>query len=210
MATKRKTTDQPLWIQVIEDRSHGYFVVQTKVRVSKYDRELGCQVPEGVDDDYRAGFLYSGLRLRAQGDEHSRLDTERQGPVYGFDVTYEDVHRVDRFKAQRMAKTLDTIAGRLGKLNERRGYARSWGEHVGRLAEALGCEGIVFERPTREWRYGDTSQRWSWRTIGEGVDHANRLVRAWVDEGKEAQRSYQQRQLPAAGETTEVDGEVVS
>lgn len=212
MATKRKTTEQPRWLQVIEDRSHGYYTLQARVRVSKYDRAVSCQVPEGVDDEYGPGLLYTNLRLRAQGDERSRLDTERAEPVYGFAVTYEDVHRVDRFKARRMAKTLDTIAARLDKLQEQRGYPRSWGEHCGRLAEVLGCAGIVFERATRDWRFG--GERWSWRTIGDGVDYANRLVRAWVDEGREAQKGYQQRQLPAAGETAgaaaDVEGEVVS
>jgi len=205
--TRTKTTDQPLYLAVSEERGNGYFHLRVRVRGQQYDQSAHQHVPVYVDDDYSAGFKYSGLQLTAQGDERTQRATDRQSAVYGWSIEYHDVFRLDLQQVTRMQKTLATIDKRLEKLREQRGEPGNFGTLVGRLAEALGCEGIACERTSRQQQV--SGYRWDWGSIGEGVDSVNRMVWRWQQEAVEAERqrleAEQPRQLPAAT----VDGDVV-
>jgi hypothetical protein len=196
MSRKTKTdadTIGPLYLLIKEDRSHGYFHLIGRIVGHKHQN--GSWQPYGPDDDYRAGLLYSGLQLCCQGDHDSRRRTitgDREEPVYGFDVTYHDVYSVDRRCAVRMAKTLQLIETKLSRLQEKRGYVRTYGEYCGRVAEVLGCDGVCLEREPNS----HTAERWRWETIGDGINHINRKIAAWVDEARP-------KPEPAAAEPTE-------
>jgi hypothetical protein len=173
-----------LYLQVTEKREDGYFHIYARVVTQRY--EDSAYVPQGPDDDYADGLLWSGLEARCQGDDQSRTRA-RAGDaeaVYGFDVEYREPYSIGLRKARRMLKTLEKIDRGLDKLSETRGYVRNYGEYLGRLAEVLGCAGMAFQRDERGRSM--TGQRWQWDTIGEGVNRANRMIWQWQEDGKPA------------------------
>jgi hypothetical protein len=194
-----KADKQELYLLVVEEFSsfggERYYKQTARVVTQKYESGKGY-VPYGVDDTYGDGPFYSGLRFNCQGDERSRTDTTRNEPVYGFgysdDVGYSDVYRVELRLARRMVKTLERIDKTLARVRETRGHVRSWGEQLGRVAEALGCAGIGFEKSQRSRAVTGCSH--DWYTIGEGVNQANHRVQQWQHPEEEAER----RQLQAA------------
>lgn len=185
------------YLLLVEERSSGfgyssqYYHQRARVVTDRYER--GERVPYGISDTYD-GPLYSGLHVSCQGDDDSR----RKGieaAVYGIEAEYHDVHRVRLGDAKRMHAMLQSIAKGLEKIERKRGYARSWPEYLGRVAEILGCEGIVCENSARTREV--TGVRWRWMTTGEGINYAANLIYQWQRELQEREAA----QLPAAAET---------
>jgi hypothetical protein len=181
--SRAKPPTVPLWLLMSETRECGYFHIDGRivVQVSRH----GSTAPEGPDDHYSAGTLWSGLRLRCQGDEQSRAragEGQRDTPVYGYSCEYHDVYSVDRRMAIRMAKTLTDLDRKLDKLTDQRGYARTYGEYVGRVAEIFGCAGIAFTRTARS--RDTTGERWIWTSVGSGVTRIDQQIAAWVEEAR--------------------------
>lgn len=180
MGTTNKTDrKQALYLAVSEERSNGYFHLTARVCGERF--EDGQRVPQGVDDDYSDGLLYSYLRCSCQGDADSQRSERREQAVYGYDrLDYRDHYKGDLRTLKRMVKTLEHIERKLGKLGEVRGYARSYGETLGRLAEVLGCQGMAFQKSaTHAERSG---QRYRWTSIGDGVNEANNAIYQWQRE----------------------------
>lgn len=183
-ATGKATKDSKgneLYLLVSETREHGYFHLHARVTTQRY--EGNEWVPYGCDDDYSDGLLWSGLRVSCQGDDQTQRAAAGDKAVYGYDVEYHDVYRVDLRKAHRMAKTLAKIEKGLYQLQEARGYVRSYGEYLGRVAEVLGCAGIGLERSKRSESI--TGQRWRWQSVGAGVNEANHRIWLWQQEAVE-------------------------
>lgn len=203
MAKSKRASDTPkheLYLYVWEDRersgySSEYFHLRGRFVTQKYEHSQWT--PSGVDDDYSDGLLWSGLRASCQGDERSRQRTDENagesGPVYGFDCEYHDVYRLDLRRVRRMQKTLEKVEKGLAKLREARGYVRSFGEYCGRLAEVMGCKGVVIAKGERQRT--TTGLGWDWVSIGDGVNRVNHLIHVWVEEGKP---QAEQEALPAA------------
>ena len=179
MSTKPK---QDLYLSVMETREHGYFHLHARVATAKYDG--GARLPYGVDDDYSDGLKYTGLRFSCQGDASTQRAERRETAVYGWDsVEYHDVWRLDLRQCSRMVKTIQLIDRKLAKLSETRGYARSYGEYLGRVAEALGCQGMAFQQSPK--RAQMSGQAWRWTSIGDGVNEANNAIYQWQREAQE-------------------------
>jgi len=200
--TKSKRTSgdakQDLYLYVWEERDRDgyngeYFHLRGRFVTQKYEHSQWT--PQGVDDDYSDGLLWSGLRASCQGDARSRQRADENagesGPVYGFGTEYHDVFRLDLRRVRRMQKTLEKVEKGLEKLREARGYVRSFGEYCGRLAEVMGCKGVVIARGQRQ--QVTSGLGWDWMSIGDGVNRINQLIHVWVEEGKPAQEA-----LPAA------------
>lgn len=189
MGTSTSKAKEPLYLAVSEKREHGYFHLHARVRTAKY--EHGQREAWGIDgDDYGDGLLYGGLEARCQGDDRSQLRAGGEGPVYGFDVEYhEEYHSVGLRRCRRMLKTLEKVERGMGRLTETRGYVKSFGEFVGRLAEVLGCEGIAMEKDQRAQLR--TGERWEWTNIGDGVNRVNHRIYLWAQEAvdRQAQQS---------------------
>lgn len=185
MAKKTTETDRPeLHVLVTEERSAGfgysaqYYHLTARVVAQKFENHEWTPYGD-LRDDYD-GPLYANLRIRCQGDDDSRQRAADREQVYGFSCEYHDVHTVDASKAERMHKTLKTIAAKLDKFNETRGYIRSFGEYVGRIAEAIGAAGIGIDHgKPRQY-----SSRYEWQSIGDGINRTNGLVWQWIEEGK--------------------------
>lgn len=199
--TSKATVDskgQPLYLRVTETREGGYFHLRATVCVQHYEAggatSGGSWVPWGCDDDYSDGLKWSGLRVSCQGDERSQrraAEAGENGPVYGFDTEYHDVWRLDLRTVRRMEKTLARVEKKLAALQEARGYVRSYGEYLGRVAEALGCAGVCFERERQAY----SGSRWDWLSIGDGVNRANHRIFLWQQEAVERDA---REALPAA------------
>jgi len=171
---------QTKYLLVWQERRDEYMHLYARVVTDRYER--GERWPWGLDDDYDyKGLLYSGLRVACQGD--ARSQTRDHEPVYGFHIEYCDLFSVDREKAGRMHKTLTLIAKRLEKLGASRGYYRSYGEYLGRIAEVLGCAGIVIDRQTTKVAQ-DSYSRYRWESVGDGVNTVNHLVLLWQREAQ--------------------------
>lgn len=188
MSTRTKTTDQPLYLRIAEDRSDRsgrYYHLTARVCARKYEQGAG-HVPYGVDDEYDSGYKYSDLQLRAQGDDQTQRAATVEQAVYGWqnDLEYHEPYRCGLRTVSRMYKTLSVLHKRLNKIAERRGHARSYPEYCGRLAEALGCEGIVVERSAASRNV--TGVRWDWCSIGDGVNRIAGLIHAWQREAQPA------------------------
>lgn len=180
---KLREIKNPMYLLVTEQREHGYFHLRAAVVTQKY--EHNAWIPYGIDDDYSDGLLWSGLRVNCQGDRDSQV-RDRE-PVYGFATEYRDVFSIDVRKARRMLKTLERIERNLNKLSEVRGYVRNFGEYLGRVAEALDCSGIAFQRTEKTQEI--TGQQYEWMNIGDGVNRANHRVYLWQQEAKETARA---------------------
>lgn len=182
MSTNRndKPTKPSLYLVVSETRDNGYFHLHARVSTDRYEGSTG-RVPYGVDDDYSDGLLYSYLRISCQGDERSQRHADTRQAVYGWDhPEYRDHYKGDLRTLKRMVKTLEHLERKLGKLSETRGYARSYGEYLGRVAEALGCAGMAFQQSAK--RAQMSGQPWRWTTVGDGVNEANNAVWQWQRE----------------------------
>lgn len=175
--------DQDLYLVVSEERSHGgYFHLRARVTTSRYEQGNG-QVPYGCDDTYGDGLLVSGLRVSCQGDERSQL--REHDPVYGFEVEYAEVHALRVREARRMLKTLEYVERKLRKQYDTRGSVKTYGEYVGRVAEALGCKGIAVQKTDKQYQL--SGYRWDWYSIGDGVNQVNNRIWRWVREAQERQ-----------------------
>jgi hypothetical protein len=191
-STGKNAPKQDLWIVVGEERSHGYFHLHARVTTDRY--ENGQRYPYGLDDEYsfEGKPLLSGLRASCQGDERSQLRPE--GAVYGFGVAFKDRYRpIELNDAARMVKTLTRVQKGLEKLSDARGYVKTYGEYLGRLAEVLGCKGIALQREAEYAR--QTGNDYEWCSIGEGVNRVNHRIYLWHREVADRQ---QPQALPAA------------
>lgn len=177
-------TKQPLWIVVSEQRDGEYFHLTAKVSTDKHESGAG-RVPYGLDDQY--GFegkpLLSGLQARCQGDQQSRLRNDREA-VYGYDVEFKDRWQgIKTNDCKRMLTTLQRVDRGFAKLADARGYVKSYGEYLGRLAEVLGCTGFAIQKTSEQaMRSG---QGWDWLSIGDGVNRVNHRIYVWQQEGIE-------------------------
>lgn len=194
MTVAKRPTDsanppQDRYLLLTEDRNHDSYTGRTfhmRVRVVTDTYERGARLPYGLDDTYGDGLLYSGLRGSCQGDDQSALRETGAEVVYGYrELEYHDVYSLDLRKARRMCKTLETIDRRLSKLSEARGYCRSWGEWIGRVAEALGCKGIIVDRGEHSEQTRKSGYRYQWDSIGDGINAANNAVWRWQLQVKE-------------------------
>jgi hypothetical protein len=192
--TKKATTDSKgnqLYLRVEETREHGYFHLRARVCTQHYEAQDSRWQPQGVDDDYSDGLLWSGLRVSCQGDTGTQLAPETYKAVYGFDTEYDCTYssKVDLRRVARMHKTLTKVSTGLARIDEVRGYVRSYGEYLGRVAEVLGCAGMVFEKDQRAAAI--SGQRYEWTTVGDGVNRANHRIYLWQQEAVERGQQLQ-------------------
>lgn len=178
MTDTEKPTPAPLYLIVTEERSYGYFHLSARIASDRC--EDGHRWPYGLSDRYD-GPLYSDLVARCQGDTGSQQSTDRESAVYGFGpLEYRERHSTDLRDAERMVKTLKSLDRGLAKLAETRGYARSYGEFIGRLAEVLKCKGIAMQR-THE-HAAMMGHTWEWLSIGDGVRAIHNRIWQWQRE----------------------------
>jgi hypothetical protein len=82
-------------------------------------RNVSCR----YDWDTINGLDLDGLRIWSQGHKG-------EPRLYGWETEYHDVFSVDRPRATRMAKTLNTIQKRMEKLADTVGNPKTFGQYV--------------------------------------------------------------------------------
>jgi hypothetical protein len=201
---------EPRYLVITESREYGYFHLKGRVTTQRFDQEnQHGYLPYGIDDHYGDGPLFSGLRVSCQGDERSQLrgsEAGESGPVYGWHTLYEDyTPSIGLAAARRMVRTLEALDKALARIENQRGYCRSFAEYCGRVAEALHCDGIAVERKPGERRYD--SARWDWYDIGSGVNAVHTRIWQWQQEAQP--KPAARLELPA-GEPEATEAEVQS
>jgi hypothetical protein len=181
-----------LGLYVYTEHRDGYFHVNaypvvlgpTEYELKEIDAGRGQDVPynrvRNVGDDTIHGLYLKDLRASSQG-----TDADIQRRLYAWDCEFKEVHSVDRRKADAMAKTLAAIERRTEKLAIRFGGAATFGQYVGRIAEAIGAETFVFadEKQRGGWSYEDNEHTFT--TVGEGISRVDWIVRKWANVEKE-------------------------
>jgi hypothetical protein len=129
---KEPKTRLALFVRV--DRSSGltgYFHIVGRVKALAVDMKTfeHCQEANGQ--------LIQDLQVRVQGDNSSSA-------VYAWKYGYDTPGFVDRFDAGRMAKTLDKVDKRMGKIAAEHGSEVDSWTYFYRFARAVGCERIMF------------------------------------------------------------------
>jgi hypothetical protein len=201
MTTKATKSQTRLGLYVTEKRDGDFYHVNATVVVigtTAYERKRidageRVNVPyeriRNINDSREDSPLYlENFRVSSQGNAN---DETRH--LYGYECRYHDVYAVDRYKAERMARTLAIVEKRLEKLTEKYGHPASFGAYLARVAEAIGATAIV--RPHGKqygWSYSDNEHRVL--TVAEGIYHVDGLVRAWETE---RERADQERQREA-------------
>ena len=178
------TSEKPLslWLFVREERGNGYFHLHATVCTDSREHSPTerDRYPYGTRDRYQ-GPLYSDLQASCQGDTSSQRSPAREGAVYGFGrLEYGQRHSTDLGEAERMVKTIKGLERKLQKLADVRGYARTYPEYIGRLAEALGAKGIVIERSQQSRDM--TGERYEWLTVGDGINRTANRIYQWQRE----------------------------
>ena len=135
-------------------------------------RIRGCVSSAWSDDETGRGLYLADLYAVSQGNQR---DTERR--LYGWDVEYREVYSIDARKAERMHKTLTTIARRMQKTREQYGAPATFGTYLAHVAQAIGADAIV--RPWGKQRpcYDDTTHRID--SIADGTYSIDRTIEAW-------------------------------
>ena len=93
------------------------------------------------------GLLIQDLQVRAQGDNSS-------SEVYAWKYGYDSSNFVDSYDAGRMAKTLDKIDKRMGKIAAEHGSEMDSWTYFYRFARTVGCERIMFFTADRSPSWG--------------------------------------------------------
>jgi len=172
---KQRDDEQKKYLLVWQDGDDQYFHIYARVVTERI--ENGDRVPWGLQDRWSDPLLWSRLQIGSQGTVKER------GPLYGYSVEYRDVFSVDALKAKRMTRTLDKIEQGLQKLMTTRGYVRTFGDYVGRVAEVISAAGIVIDKHTLPtW---DSGTRYRWLSVGDGVVEIDRMSREWQKVGEE-------------------------
>lgn len=133
------------------------------------------------DGPYNGGLhRIEGLAVTSQG-ENSRADHG----LYGFHVEFTDVRFVRTRDAEQIFRTLAFIDRRLSKIAAKRGDVRTFGEFVGRVAEVIGAETILFQKgKPRGWHDENEYDRGD---IGGGVRRIELIEREWRQKFSEQQ-----------------------
>lgn len=120
------------------------------------------------------GFeMLEGISTYCQGD-----GGRRERGAYAFTVHYQRPFGIKLDEAVKMARTLTKIDKALRKLEDNRGYAKSYGEYVGRVAEVLKADRILFRvEADKDQRFKTPEYRRL--DLGDGIAEINAIVDRW-------------------------------
>jgi hypothetical protein len=128
-------------------------------------------------DDEGTGLYLEHLIVSSQGEE-----TAQERRLYGFELEYREVFSVTAHRAERMAKTLDTITRRMQKTAQTFGAPTTFGTYLARVAAAIGATAII--RPSSAPAFADRVY-----SLADGVYSVDRMIEQWTNAGKESAAS---------------------
>lgn len=180
---KAKAPKVPLGILIREEQDNsfggGYYHLRGSI-VTLVNGKVRNPPSSSYDEPINGFGRLADLELNSQGER-----TNAQRGLYGFDVRYRNVSFIEARDAQRMHQTLTRLNNGMSKLYAKRGMVQSFGEYVGRVAEVLGIETIVFDytpEGSHSWSHDERDYRH--RSIGDGVNEVNHKVWQWQEKHK--------------------------
>lgn len=183
-----KKTIVRIALQVNERREHGFYHATARpviigptlweMRYADQQKEPHNVPADRIrgfgNDDEGTGLYLEHFLITSQGDEHPGPDRR----LYGWDLEYREVYSVNAHRAERMAKTLDTIARRMQKTAQTFGAPSTFGAYLARVADAIGATAIV--RPSTRPEFGDRVL-----SLADGVYSVDRMIDEWTAGGKD-------------------------
>lgn len=130
-----------LFVRVDRPTLSGYFHIVGRVK------SLAEDMKTFEHDRDANGMLILDLQAKAQGDKDS-LDT------YGWTYGYDTPGFVESYDAGKMAKTLDKVDKRMGKIAAEHGAVTDAWTYFYRFAKAVGCERILYFTVDYSLSYG--------------------------------------------------------
>lgn len=167
-----------LALKIVETLDNGYYHIHAHVVTVPPSGET-----VGYIDSYdTVGKLWmQGLTVKSQGNQS---DTDKR--LYGFDVVYRNMYEVDTREAGRIAHTLQTIQKRMDRLSDKFGRPTTFGQFMGRVANAIGAKFIVFESQR-------SNPGLQFLEVSLGIDKIDRIVADWVATGLTSAANAQRR-----------------
>lgn len=142
-------------------------------------------------DSYSPEMPYADLVISAQMEARHAKDEEhiaRYGLLhsYAWRVEFRQPWSVELDRARAMVKTLARVGASLARMRDRRGESRDFADFLGRAAEALGIECMIFQltESRTEWSY--TAGEYDALSIGAGVERVRHDMRRWASAVREA------------------------
>lgn len=170
MNKRLKSEPLALMVNLITDREYihlNFYVVRWE------DRKI-----RNIGDRAINGFhRLNDLQITSQGQQ-----ADRSAKLYGWDIRYISPYSVDYRDAEKMYRTLRKILERLDKIIVKRGYAKTYGDYVGRFAEVVGATEILYSTGRATSSFDDGTYRRM--NLGEGVEYIDRIVRDWQNGGE--------------------------
>lgn len=164
----------------------------------KTDTRLALLYSERVDGEY---FKPQALVVRIEGSSRIRnvltpdvngwpllndlvvdaigTNLEKSRGIFGFTLAYHQPYMVKTDSARAMYMTLKRIEAALTRIYNARGPVKSFGEYVGRIAEALHIETIAFysNRQKITSSYDDNDFRFE--SLGDGIRAIDWSIERW-------------------------------
>lgn len=169
MADNDKVQKQAVALYVTYEIMDGYFHVYASPAVlhgSVAAHTAKITYPRGEVN----GWYLDDLRIYSQGN-----DDDRERRLYAFRAEFKKFS-LELNEAVKCVKTLSRIEKGLNRLTEKRGYAKSFGEYVARVAEVLGAKVVVFPKERRRSYDADDHR---YRSLGDARSHIEHLEEQW-------------------------------
>ena len=186
MTTKSAIT---LGIRIETERSYGYFHVigrpciigPRRFDLEAIDRGESRQVdPDRISFhdtyDFEDGALrLDGLQFTSQG-----TDDDEKRNLYAWHVEYQNVTLRYPADAEARARTLRTIERKTQKLADEYGRPATFGQHLLRVAKAIGATQFVL--PTSQSYRRSLGEQWRIEDLKTGAYWVDNAVETWVNE----------------------------
>lgn len=137
-------------------------------------RNISCS----YDSDLVNGLDLDSLRIWSQGGGYA--NTADNARLYGWEIGYHDVYSVDRYRANRMAKTMNAIDKRMEKDREKHGRPKTFGQYVASVAKAIGATKLVIGENKHGWDTIENDRRIV-DFPGSAIDHIDYQVDQWAE-----------------------------
>ena len=145
---------------------NGYFHLRAKLaNIHPHNSETkaydNCQYGGVTYGDFAPDSFSAVSELLGKLEVYSQGNNDDETRhLYGWQVRMCDIFSLDTDDAKIAFDILTTIDKRVAKEEEKYGRVTSYGQYVGRVARALGCDFILFSPPKGEGN-GNRGRQWA-------------------------------------------------
>lgn len=121
------------------------------------------------------GLYLQDFRITALGSDDDAAAGRAE--IFGLEYLYHQPYSVKTADAVAMARTLQTIDRRMGKVHDTYGPAADFPSYAARVAQCIGATQFVAPVDAGSWSYNDTRHRFM--APADGVFYLHQLIRDW-------------------------------